>query len=102
MWASYNIAPANMLFYPLYYDIISLTSLDITQAFYLLLGFAENQTVFWDFKIRNSIRINEGSDNGDSYNRGPIVFSTYTSNVLATDSVRHAVPLVSTTSKIHS
>ena len=35
------------------------------------------------------------------YNQGPIVFSTYTSNVLATDSIPHAVPLVSTTSKVH-
>ena len=33
---------ANMLFYPLYYDIINLTSLKVTQAFHLLLGFAEN------------------------------------------------------------
>ena len=64
-----------MLFYPLYYDIISLTSLKITQAFHLLLGFAENQTVFSDFKIRNSVRVTEGSDNGDLDNRGPTVFS---------------------------
>ena len=46
----------------------------ITQAFHLLLGFAENQIVFWDFKIRNSVRITEGSDNGDSDNRGPTVY----------------------------
>ena len=26
------------------------------QAFYLLLGFAENQGVFWDFKIQNSVQ----------------------------------------------
>ena len=45
--------------------MISLISLKITQAFHLLLGFAENQAVFWDFKIQNSIRITEGSDNGD-------------------------------------
>ena len=64
-----------MLFYPLYCDIISLTSLKITQAFHLLLGFAENQTVFWDFKIRNSVRITEGSDNGDLDNRGPTVYT---------------------------
>ena len=57
--------------YPLYYDIISPTSLKITQAFHLLLGFAENQSVFWDFKIQNSIQITKGSDNGDSYNQGP-------------------------------
>ena len=43
----------NKLFYPLYYDIISLTSLKIIQAFHLLLGFAENQGIFWDFKIQN-------------------------------------------------
>ena len=73
MWASDNIAPANMLFCSLYYDTISLISLKITQAFHLLLGFAENQTVFWDFKIWNSVRITEGLDNGDSDNRGPTV-----------------------------
>ena len=70
-----NIAHANMLFYPLYYDILSLTSLKIKLAFHLLLDFAENQGVFSDFKIQNSIRINEGSDNGDSDNRGPTVLS---------------------------
>ena len=68
-----NIAPANMLFYSLYYDILSLTSLKITQAFHLLLGFAENQTLFWDFKIQNSVHITEGSENGDLDNRGPTV-----------------------------
>ena len=62
-----------MLLYSLYYDIISLTSLKIIQVFHLILGFAENQTVFWDFKIRNSVRITEGSDNWDSDNRGPTV-----------------------------
>ena len=70
-----------MFLYPLYYDIISLTSVKITQAFHLLLGFAENQGVYWDFKIQKSIRITEGSDNGDSDNRGPTVllyyYSTY-------------------------
>ena len=60
-----------MLFFSLYYSILSLTSLKITQAFHLLLVFVENQTVFWNFKIQNSIRITEGSDNGDSDNRGP-------------------------------
>ena len=40
----------------------------MTQAFHLLFGFAENQVVFRDFIIRNSIRITEGSDNGDSDN----------------------------------
>ena len=54
-----------MFLYPLYYDIISLTNLKITQAFDLLLGFAENHIIFWDFKIQNSFRITEGSDNGD-------------------------------------
>ena len=63
-----------MLFFSLYYDILSLTSLKITQAFHLLLGFVENQTVFWDFKIQNSVRITEGSDNGDSDNRGLTVY----------------------------
>ena len=58
------------LSYPLYYDIISLTSLKITQAFHLLLGFAENQGVLWDFKIQNSIRITKDSDNGDLDNQG--------------------------------
>ena len=62
-----------MLFYPLYYDISSLESLNITQAFHLLLGFAENQAIYWDFKIRNSVRITEVSDNRDSDNRGSTV-----------------------------
>ena len=70
-----------MLFFSLYYDIISLTSLKITQAFHSLLGFVENQTVFWDFKIRNSVRITEGSDNGDSDNRGPTVHPNHSSIV---------------------
>ena len=73
MWTSNNIARANMLFYPLYYDIISLTSLKITQAFHLLLGFAENPIISWYFKIQNSVQITEGSDNGDSDNRGSTV-----------------------------
>ena len=62
-----------MLFYQLCYDIISLTSLKIIQEFHLLLGFAENKGIFWDFKIQNSVRITEGSDNGDSDNQGPTV-----------------------------
>ena len=77
MWASDNIAPGNTLFYSLYYYIISLISLKITQVFHLLLGFAENQTVFLDFKVRNSVRITEGWDNGDLDNRGPIVYYYY-------------------------
>ena len=72
--AADNIVCANMLFNLLCYDIISLTSLIITRAFYLLLGFVENQTVFWDFKIQNSVQITEGSDNGDLDNRGPTVY----------------------------
>ena len=62
-----------MLFYPLYYDIKSLTNLNITQAFHLLFDFAENQIVFWDLKIPNSVWITKGSDNGDSDNRSPTV-----------------------------
>ena len=69
-----------MPFYPLYYDIISLTSLKITQVFHLLLDFAENQGVFLDFKIQNSVRITEGLDNGDSDNRGPTILITSTVN----------------------
>ena len=69
-----NIAPSNLLFYSLYYDTLSLTSLKITQAFHLLLGFADNQTLFWDFKIQNSVRITKGSDNEDLDNRGPTVY----------------------------
>ena len=62
-----------MLFYPLHYDISSLTSLKITQTFHLLLGFVEDQIIYWDFKIRNSVRITEGLNNGDSDNRGSTV-----------------------------
>ena len=51
-WAADNIAYANMLFYPLYYDIISLTSLKITHTFHLLLGFAENQIVLGILKLK--------------------------------------------------
>ena len=57
-----------MPFYSLYYNIISLTSLTITQGFHLLFGFAENQ-------VRNSVQITEGLDNGDSDNRGPTVLT---------------------------
>ena len=38
-----------------------------------LSGFTENQTIFWDFKIWNGVRITEGSDNGDSDNWGPTI-----------------------------
>ena len=54
----------------LYYDIISLK---IIQAFYLLLGYEENQGIFWDFKIKNGVRITEGSDNGDLDNQGSTI-----------------------------
>ena len=54
MWTDDNIAHANMLFYPLYYDLISLItqSIKITQAFHLLLGLAENQIVFCVLKFK--------------------------------------------------
>ena len=45
--------------------MISLTSTKITQAFHLLLDFAENQIVLWVFKIQNNVQITEGSDNRD-------------------------------------
>ena len=53
----------------------------------MLLGFAENQTVLWGFKIRNSVQITEGSDNGDSDNRGPtvLVYNSGNQNVLIND-----------------
>ena len=54
---------------------MSLTSLKITQAFHLLIDFAENQDVFSDLKIQNSVWITEGSDNGDSDNRGSTVLN---------------------------
>ena len=38
----------------------------------MLCDYAENQ-IIWDFKIRNSVRITKGSDNGDSNNQGPTV-----------------------------
>ena len=53
------------LFYPLYCNIISLTS-KITQEFHLLLALAKNE----GFK---DPRITESSDNRDSDNRGPAV-----------------------------
>ena len=54
--------------------IISLTSTKLIQAFYLLLGFAENQGIFWDFNIKNSFRITKGSHNGDLDNQGSFVY----------------------------
>ena len=62
-----------MLFYPLYYDIVSLTSRKTIQAFHLLLGFAENQIIFWDFKIQSSVQITKGSDNEDLDNQNSTV-----------------------------
>ena len=55
-----------MLFFSLCCEIISLISLIKThiQAFHLLLGFAENQTVFWDFNIQNNVWTTKDSDNG--------------------------------------
>ena len=38
-------------------DTISLTSINITQVIHLLVDFVENQIVFWNYKIQNSIRI---------------------------------------------
>ena len=65
------ISHANMLFYPLYYDIIklSLTCLNITQVFYLL----RESNCLEDFKIQNSVQITKGSNNRDSDNGGPTI-----------------------------
>ena len=60
-----------MLFYPLYYDMIRLTSLKLTQAFHVLATWFCCKSK--DFKIRNSVWITEGLDTGDSDNRGPTV-----------------------------
>ena len=49
----------------------------MTQAFYLLLGFADYQIVYWDFKIQNSVLITEGLDNGDSDNWGFTIYYMY-------------------------
>ena len=46
----------NVLFYPLNYDIISLTGLKITQEFHLLLGFTENQITFGILKFEIAFR----------------------------------------------
>ena len=62
--------------------IINLTSLKITNAFHLLLNFTENQIVFWDFKIQNSIRITVGSDNGDLDNLDSTVLIRHNSTQL--------------------
>ena len=66
-----------MLFYTLYYGIISLANLKITQAFHLLLGLAETSIVSRYFKIQNSVQITGGLDNGDSDNRGSTVLTIF-------------------------
>ena len=76
---------ANMPCYPLYYDTISLK---ITQVFHLLLDFAENQGVFLGFKIQNSIRITEGSDN-----RGSNVYVKYSTRHMAKMLMKYKVKL---------
>ena len=78
-----NIAHDNMLFYPLYYDIISLTSLIITRTFHLILGFAENQIIFQDFKIKKCVQITQSSENGDSDSRGSTVIYIHVIIVIA-------------------
>ena len=42
----------------------------MTHAFHILLDFAEKQAIYWDFKIRNSVRITKGLDNRVSDNQG--------------------------------
>ena len=54
-WAADNIAHADMLFYSLYYDIISLTSLKITQTFHLLLGLQKIKLFFGILKLKNTV-----------------------------------------------
>ena len=76
-----NIAHANMLFYPLYYDMISLISEKIIQA---LTCFAENQGDFWNFKIHNSVWITKGSGNGDSDNQGCTVYIYSRTSIIQT------------------
>ena len=95
-----NITQANMLFYPLYYDIISLTSLKIT---HLLLGFAKNPIVSWYFNIRNSVQITEGLDNGDSDNRGSTVldYATRTQWVERTHGITDKIAYVSKGTKLY-
>ena len=77
MWAADNITYTNMLFYPLYYDISSLTSLKITHhdtCISYIAWFCRKQAIYWDFKIRNSVRITKGLDNRVSDNQGSTVF----------------------------
>ena len=61
------------LFYPLYCDIMSLTSLKITSTFDLLLEFAENGIGILKFKRVTSICTIKDLDNGDLDNRSPTV-----------------------------
>ena len=77
MWAADNIALTMCPVYPLYCNVINPTSLRITEVFHLLLGFAENWTVFGiSTFIIAGVRITEGSENGDLDNRGSTVQSS--------------------------
>ena len=69
VWAVHNIAHANMLLYPLYYDVISLTSLRHS-IYYLLLQKSNHHL---GFKNLNSIEITECSHNRYSDNQSPTV-----------------------------
>ena len=61
-----------MLLYSLYCDVMRQKYKDYTGISFITY-FCRNQTVFWDLKTQNNVRIAEGSDNGDSDNRGPTV-----------------------------
>ena len=37
--------------------------------------YAENQIIYWDFKIRNNVRVTKGSDNGDCIIKVLLYFS---------------------------
>ena len=66
------------LFYPLYHDITSLTSLKVTEAFHLLAtGFCRKSSCLLGFQTQNNAHITEGSGNGDSNNWGPTVLRIY-------------------------
>ena len=68
-----NIAHANVIFYPLYLKPNKSKNHMQTCKFHLLLGFVENQIVFWNFKIHNGIQITKVLDNGNLDNQGPII-----------------------------
>ena len=68
-----NVADANMLFFPPYCDIINVASKNHTDISFIT-WFCRKSNYFWDFKNKNSVRITEGLDNGDSDNRGPTVY----------------------------